>query len=338
MSRSHFSIPDPEFTALESQLPPPPPAGADAVTIRNGFAEVVVPHIQRSYEYRLPPASDYSVEDRKLPVDGGEILLRCLTPTPNNGEGRTYPLLYWVHGGGWFQGNIDMDDYILRTWCVEFQISIVNVDYRLAPEHKFPTGLNDVYAGLKWVAGNAHLLSASLSKGFVVSGLSAGGNLAVVVTHRARDDPFFADKKITGQLLMIPVICHPDAYPVQYKDELTSLEENRDAPAFNTADLYTCYDLLGAPDPKDPELSPLLYHSHKGLPPTHLQVCGRDPLRDEAILYEKLLRGEGIKTRITVYPGVPHHFHYFFPQITQSLKFVEESKYGLRWLLNETAT
>ncbi|EMD36108.1 hypothetical protein CERSUDRAFT_85210 [Gelatoporia subvermispora B] len=228
-----------------------------------------------------------------------------------------------------------MDDYILRTWCVEFQVSIVNVDYRLAPEYKYPTGLNDAYAGLKWVAENAALLSASISKGFIVAGLSAGGNLAVVATHRARDDPFFADKKITGNLLMIPVICHPGAYPEQYKSELTSTEENKDAPAFNTADLWACYEFLGAPNPKDPDLSPLLNHSHKGLPPTHLQVCGRDPLRDEAILYEKVLKETGIKTRITVYPGVPHHFHYFFPQIKLSMKFVEESKYGLRWLLSQ---
>ncbi|EMD36119.1 hypothetical protein CERSUDRAFT_53128 [Gelatoporia subvermispora B] len=203
---------------------------------------------------------------------------------------------------------------------------------RLAPEHPFPTGLNDAYEGLKWVTENALLLSANLSKGFIVGGLSAGGNLTAVVAHRARDDPFFADKPITGQLMMVPGIVHPDAHPDEYKSELTSVEENKDAPTFDKVDLYRCYSA----NPKDPECSPLLYPSHANLPPAYLQICGRDPLRDEGILYERVLREAGVKTRMDVYPGVPHAFHWHFGHIPLALKYDQDTKYGLRWLLNQS--
>ncbi|OCH90751.1 hypothetical protein OBBRIDRAFT_792947 [Obba rivulosa] len=337
MSRSHLSAPDPEWTALQHKLPPPHPADADGVVIREAFAKHVIPHIQSIYQKRLPPDSDYKVEDRTIPVDGGEITLRCLTPTPANADSvSTYPLLYWMHGGGWYHGNIHMDDYTLRILCVEFQISIVNVEYRLAPEYPFPISLEDCYAGLKWAADNASVLSASLAKGFIIGGLSAGGNLTAVIAHRTRDDPFFANKKITGQLLMIPAVVHPDGVPEEYKSELTSVEENQDAPAFNRSDLYKCYSILGA-DPKDPRCSPLLYPSHANLPPAYLQVCGMDPLRDEGLLYEKVLREAGVKTRIDVYPGVPHGFHWAFGHISQALKYDQDTKYGLRWLLSQSA-
>ncbi|KAI0916142.1 hypothetical protein AcV5_003163 [Taiwanofungus camphoratus] len=128
---------------------------------------------------------------------------------------------------GWIFGTLDMDDYSLRILCVDLQICIVNVEYRLAPEHSFPTGLNDCYAALKWTSNNQRLLSGSSSIGFLLGGQSAGSNLAAVIARRARDDPFFAKHRITGHILQIPVVLHADAYPEEYKSELLSLSKIR---------------------------------------------------------------------------------------------------------------
>jgi len=178
------------------------------------------------------------------------------------------------------------------------------------------------------------LLSASLSKGFIVGGMSSGGNLTAVITHRARDDPFFADKKITGQILMIPTVLHLDGYPTEYKSELLSLEQNRDSPLLGETDLRRLFGWIGAPDATDPEISPLRYSSHRDIPPAYIQVCGLDPLRDEALLYDKLLREAGVVTKLDIYPGVPHTFHIFAPKIKQAVKFERDFRDGLRWLLD----
>jgi len=134
-----------------------------------------------------------------------------------------------------------MDDTYMRRLCVDLQISILNVQYRLAPEFPFPTGINDAYAALKWAAENTSQLSSSPSKGFIVGGLSAGGNFTAVLSRRARDDPFFEGRQLTGQLLQVPVIIHPSAYPEEYKAELNSFEQLKEAP-FLTKTFMELYD------------------------------------------------------------------------------------------------
>ncbi|KAJ7805113.1 hypothetical protein B0H14DRAFT_2383090, partial [Mycena olivaceomarginata] len=84
--------------------------------------------------------------------------------------------------------------------------------------------------------------------------------------------------------------------------------------------------------PADPELSPLLA-DHNGLPPTHLQICGLDPLRDEGLLYERLLREQGILTRLDIYPGVPHGFSSMLPEMTATKKWDADLREGLKWVL-----
>ncbi|OCH90772.1 hypothetical protein OBBRIDRAFT_834762 [Obba rivulosa] len=328
----YLSDVDPEFAAFQSNFPPIP-ADIDIKTMRSMYDAGSLAQAKSTWGQRLPPESEYRIEDHRIPVTVGEITLRCLIPTPQGAVDEEFPLFYWVHGGGCCMGTIDSDDYFLRIICVEHRISIVNVDYRLAPEFKFRVGLDDTYEGLKWAVSNASLLSASLPKGFIVGGMSSGGNLTAVITHRARDDPFFVGHKITGQVLMIPTVLHPDAHPEEYKSELLSVEQNRFAPLLSKADLRRLYGWIGAPEPTDPEISPLRYPSHRGLPPAYIQVCGLDPLRDEGLLYNKLLKDSGVKTKLEVYPGVPHTFHIFTPNIKQAAKFEKDFKDGLRWLL-----
>ncbi|KAJ7463528.1 Alpha/Beta hydrolase protein [Mycena galericulata] len=330
---SHLSDPDlvlaPQLAHLKATAPPPPDNISERRKLFNSFIEAA----QAAYAPRLPKDTEYRLADHQLQVLDGNIRVRSLIPVAKEGSHQTYPLMVWIHGGGWMNGNIEFDDYQLRAICVELQISILNVEYRLAPEHPHPTGLNDCYSALKWAAYWASFFSADLQKGFLVCGLSAGGNLAAILAHRARVDPFFKDKQLTGQLLQVPVIVHPDAAPEKYKPRLLSFEQNKDAPLFNAKDAFSCYDNLGG-SPTDPEVSPLLYPSHGGLPPAFIQVCGLDPLRDEAFLYEALLRGAGVKTKIIAYPGVPHGFQYLFSSSKMATKWEEDYKEGIRFLLD----
>ncbi|KAJ7112277.1 Alpha/beta hydrolase fold-3, partial [Mycena epipterygia] len=159
----------------------------------------------------------------------------------------------------------------------------------LAPEHPFPTGLNDCYAVLKWIANNTSKISGALTKGFLVGRLSAGGSYVAAVTHRARYDPFFQDRKITGHILEVPTLLHPGAaIPEKFKTDLLSMEQKKDAPLLSKANHGFFYNCLKA-DPSNLEISPLLL-SHKNLPPAYIQISGLDPLCDEALLYDRLLR------------------------------------------------
>ncbi|KAJ6506871.1 Alpha/Beta hydrolase protein [Mycena sanguinolenta] len=278
--------------------------------------------------------SAYTVENRAIAVGGGEIAIRTILPTPVTDEHPEFPVLVWFHGGGWVAGNLEMDDVSLRILSVELRLAIVNVDYRLAPEHPFPAGLDDCYAAIKWTAENCKAIRGSLDRGFLVGGVSAGANLAAAAVHRSLKDPFFQKHKITGHVMQIPAVVHPAAYPPKYAAELLSYNQNADVPIVSKAAIEFFYDRLNGP-PSDPDLSPLLA-DHAGLPPLYIQVCGLDPLRDEGLLYERLLREQGVHTKLDIYPGVPHGFHALWPRMTASKKWEEDIRAGVRWILKQT--
>ncbi|KAJ7682885.1 Alpha/Beta hydrolase protein [Mycena rosella] len=316
---SHLSEPDPEFAPYVAEMMAIPQI-YELEARRKRFDEFVTAMLKKSYTPGFPPDSDYRVVDHQVEVANGvKILVRNLIPVGD----KTYPLMVWIHGGGWTSGSIEMDDYQLRAICVELQISILNVEYRLAPEHPHPTSLNDCYSALKW---------RGLEKRVYHRRPVGGGHLSAVIAHRARDDPFFQGRELTGQILQVPAVLHPNAVPEKYKRELLSYEQNKDAPQLSAESAKWLFRQLGG-SPTDAEVSPLLYPSHKGLVPAVIQVCGMDPLRDEALLYERLLKDAGVKTKISVYPGVPHGFNYGFPTFKLAVKWEEDYRAGLRWLL-----
>ncbi|KAJ7438367.1 Alpha/Beta hydrolase protein [Mycena galericulata] len=327
---AHLSDPDPEFADALSKLPTPTPPLDPLQAMRSLMSDLAYKTKTR-LRPELPDESSYSVEDCKIAVEGGEITVRCTKPTPTGGEVPQFPVLFWAHGGGCVSGDLELDDFPHRIVCVKYRISIVSVDYRLAPEHPFPIGLNDCYAALKWTVENATRIFADSTKGFLVGGNSAGAYLATVLAHRARDDPLFLNHKITGQILQYPRVLARAAYPPQYEDQLLSMEQNKDAPGLTAAYIAFIAGLVKAP-PSDPEYSPLLAQ-HKGLAPAYIQVCGLDPLRDEALLYERLLREAGVKTKLDIYPGVPHGFNFSFPHLAASIKFEADFNAGLAWLM-----
>ncbi|KAJ7260423.1 alpha/beta-hydrolase [Mycena haematopus] len=310
---SHLSEPEPELPNIPPNTGPLTPDHPDYVpTLRQMVAEM------QGDVTLLPDGSTYTVENHTIAVEGGEIGIRTISPTPVADEAPEYPVLVYFHGGGWIIGDLNMDDFNLRILSVELRLAIVNVDYRLAPENPFPVGINDCYAALKWTVENCKAIRGSVNKGFIVGGISAGGNLAAVY-------------KLTGQLLQIPALVHPAAYPPEYATELLSYDQNKDAPLLSKATIEVFYDYLKGP-PTHLDVSPLLA-DHTGLPPAYIQVCGQDPLRDEGLLYERLLREQGVPTKLDIYPGVPHSFHIFFPTMTASKKWEADLRAGLKWIV-----
>lgn len=330
---ANLSAMDPDYIQNLRMLSSSPakPLVGNVFERRAIMSDNIIPLMQKTHSANLPKESEYSVHDYQVPVGGDEIQVRSLVPR-GGAEGETFPLLVWCYGGGWTMGSIHMDDYYLRKLCVDLQVSILSVGYRLAPEYPFPTGLNDSYAALKWAATNENLLSSALSKGFIVGGVSTGANLMTVLAHRARDDPFFSSRKLTGQLIQIPMIIHPDAYPDQYKAELTSIERNADAPFLSKADLLLHINALNPP-PLDPEFSVLLAPDHSRLPPMFIQVGGGDPLCDEGLLYAKVLREAGVNVKLETYPGMHHVAHFWMYRAALCQKFWADFKDGLAWLL-----
>ncbi|KAF9269815.1 hypothetical protein L218DRAFT_291499 [Marasmius fiardii PR-910] len=293
----HLAEVDPEIADFIGSIPSLPLEESSLPAVRPIFSSA----FDKKYEGLLPESSEYTVEDHDIDVGGGiSVRARSVVPAPRDGEDpKAFPLLFWIHGGGFVMGDLNMDDYMLRVVSVKLRISVVNCEYRLAPEHPWPAAVDDLAAALKYVASHPETFSSSLKKGFIIGGQSAGGNLAAVATWMARDDPFFKNTPVTGQLLQVPAVVHYQAVPEKYKSSLLSLEQNRDAPILNRESVDKFLEFY-KPTPEDPRFSPLLLPSHKGLPPTFFQICGYDPLRDEGLLYEKVLKEADVPTKLEV--------------------------------------
>ncbi|KAL4242700.1 AB hydrolase superfamily protein [Abortiporus biennis] len=330
---AHYGTPDPELAAALEKLPPPFEV-VDALESRakfnNLFGKLV--EIQKQHIV-LPQENEYELKDRNIPVEGGEIRVRTVVPTVRSSPTEAFPLLVWFHGGGFVLGNPEMDDVVLRKLSVELKISVVNVDYRLAPEYPFPTPPNDCFEAVKWAVNNASELSASPRKGLIIGGCSAGANITSGLAIRARDDPFFDKEKgtaITGQLMQIPSI---GFIPEQYKSEIYSHEQHKNGHTLTESQRVVFARAYKA-DPQSPLYSPLLASSHKNLPPAYFQVSGQDLLRDDGLLYEKVLRENGVKTKLDIYPGYPHGGHNMLFGLEITKKFERDFVQGVKWLID----
>ncbi|KAF2145861.1 uncharacterized protein K452DRAFT_221021 [Aplosporella prunicola CBS 121167] len=268
----------------------------------------------------------------QIPVrDGSTIPALLYQPiaAPKGGS----PLLVCYHGGGWCLGTPETDELSCVNAVQHFGAVCLSVDYRVAPEHPFPTPINDSWDALEWIANNSSQLRASPSQGFLVHGESAGANIAIVIALLARDRKL--NPPITGVSASAPVVLSPEMVPDKYKAEYQSRTQNNDAPVLSGN--YLSY-LVGhyKPDQNSPLFNCFNWPTgHHGLPPIHFQICGLDPLRDEGLLYEKVLRTEyNVRTKLTIYPGLPHTFWYFFPDLEVSKTVAGNTTAGFEWMLN----
>jgi acetyl esterase/lipase len=180
---------------------------------------------------------------------------------------------------------------------------------------------------------NQNVLKVELTKGFILSGISAGGNIVAAISHLARDEAL--SPPLTGLLISIPAVVSEPVLPPSLRPFYHSWEQNKDEPY--GMDRTSCLLFINsyAPDPASPVFSVLLYPTgHKNLPRTYFQICGQDLLRDDAFIYEHILREEcGVETRMDVYPGAPHGFWGLFPACKMAQKWEEDTVDGYEWLL-----
>jgi acetyl esterase len=233
-----------------------------------------------------------TVEDFGLATRAGEISARLYEPSRPAGT------ILWIHGGGWVICDLDTHDAMCRMLSLASGFRVVGIDYRRAPEDPFPAPLEDAWDALNWVA--THHADGPL----VLGGDSAGGNLAAVCTHRARDR---GDPGIDLQVLVYPVTDHDFT-----TDSYSAHGSGRDT--FLTSDEMVWFWDQYAPDPAvrdNPELSPLRARSLSGLPPAIVLTAEYDPLRDDGLAYVTRLREAGNEISHHHYAGMTHAFFSF---------------------------
>jgi acetyl esterase len=265
-----------------------------------------------------------SVVDRAIPGPAGEIPIRVYTPeeapeeTP--GERGPLPVLVYYHGGGFVICDLDTHDSICRALANAARCAVVSVDYRLAPEHRFPAGPEDCYAAACWVAEQASSAGFDASR-LAVAGDSAGGNLAAVVSLLARDR---GGPRIAHQLLIYPVTdCAFDtpSYRENAEGYLLTREMMR----------WFWHHYLGREsDAANPLASPLRAEKLGGLPPATVLTAEFDPLRDEGEAYAARLREAGVPVEATRYEGVFHGFFGMTDVLEPAVQAVSQAANALR--------
>jgi acetyl esterase len=258
-----------------------------------------------------------SIEDRAIPGPAGDIPVRIYTP---EGSG-PFPVLVYYHGGGWVILNLDSHDSLCRALASGAGCVTISVDYRLAPEHKFPAAPDDCLAALRWAAANAIEISGDPAR-IAVGGDSAGGNLATVVALLARDA---GGPPLAGQLLLYPVTDH-------YRVDLPSYAENAEGYFLTMDDMVWFWDhyLSSADEAIDPRASPLRAADLGGLPPALVITAEYDPLRDEGEAYAQRLREAGVPTTHTRYAGAIHGFFSMAGILDQGKQGIEDANTWLK--------
>lgn len=240
-----------------------------------------------------PIATGVMSADRVMSSRGGPMTLRVYTPTTVKG-GRP-PVLY-IHGGGWVTGGLDSCHWLCAELASRLENVVVSVDYRLAPEHRFPSALEDCQDALSYLATHSGELDVDGSR-VVVGGDSAGGNLAAALAYwDARND-----RRIVQQLLIYPALDLTLGSP-SYREGRSRLL---------TPEILTRgVDLYIGPhgDVKDPLVSPLLADSVEGLPPAVIVTAQHDPLCDDGKLYAGRLSDAGIPVAYRNYLTMGHGF------------------------------
>jgi len=238
------------------------------------------------------------VLERGVPGPAGAVPLRIYRPRAPG----PHPLLAYFHGGGWVIGDLDTADAACRDLCETAGCVVASVDYRLAPEHRFPAAVDDCYAALEWVAGHAEELGGNGR--LAVAGESAGGNLAAVLCLKARDEAAAKVKgpKIDFQLLLYPAVDHDLSRPSYVDNGAGYILETPTMRWF--LDPY-CRDPARR---SHPCASPLKAADHSGLPPAVVLTAEFGPLRDEGNLDAGTLAAAGTQAEAVCYDGLVHDF------------------------------
>jgi acetyl esterase len=264
-----------------------PPLHRQSVTQARAF------HTEDAAPLNGEPVPVAAVADRAVPGPGGDLPVRVYTP-----EGEPpFPIVVFFHGGGWVVGTLDTYDPLCRALAAAVPAVVVSVDYRLAPEHRWPAAVEDAYAATLWASRHAAELGGAQHR-LAVAGDSAGGNLAAVVALGARDR---GGPAIAFQLLVYPAL---DA-----AGDTGSWREYADGFYLTAAGMRWYWDhYLGGADGAAPDASPLRAAFLGGLPPALVVTADHDVLRDEGEAYAARLREAGVAADVRRVEGVVHGF------------------------------
>ena len=265
---------------------------------------------------RKPGPDVATVEDRLITGPDADVPVRIYTPEGNG----PFPVLVWLHGGGWVLGSIETNDATCRALTNEARCITVSVGYRLAPETKFPGGLDDSYAAATWAAENAASFGGDPSR-VAIGGASAGGNLAAAVTLLARER---GGPNLVHQLLVYPV--------TDLAQDTASYRENAEGYGLTRSTMawYRALYLSNETERVNPLVAPLRAADLSGLPPALVITAEYDPLRDEGEAYARRLTEAGVPTQCTRYGGMIHLF--FNPSLgfDKSFEAIAEAGTALR--------
>jgi acetyl esterase len=283
---------------------------------REQFGARIIPGL------RVPDVA--SVVSRDMQGPAGSLPLRIYTPL---GEG-PFPLMVFFHGSGFVVCSLDTHDGMCRNLCAGSGCVVVSVDYRLAPEAKFPAAPDDCLAATRWAVANAAGIGADPGR-VVVAGDSAGGNLAAVTALRLRDE---GGPKLAGQLLIYPVTDY-------YDPGAPSMLENANGYGLTRAGMIWFWDhyLADASHAANPYACPLRADDLSGLPPALVVTAEYDPLREEGEYYAARLRAAGVPTEMKRWDGMNHGFFFVPGVVDRSSAAIDEACAWVREIVAATA-
>ncbi len=244
------------------------------------------------------------------------VPVRIYKPELHGGNG----INVYYHGGGWVIGDLDSHDEVCRQLAAQSGAVVVSVDYRLAPEAVFPAAVDDSWTALRWVDANRGLLTGDDAATIVVSGDSAGANLAAVMALMARD----AGLELGAQLLVYPSVDMMGNFP--------SLAENGEGYVLTAAtmDWFRGHYLASEIDAEDWRASPLLAESFEGVAQALIITAEYDPLRDQGPAYAAALEAAGVEVTLTNYEGMVHIFFQLGPIVPRGAEAVTQVANAIR--------
>jgi acetyl esterase len=306
------AAPPPESSCVIEGSKMPVVLDADAAAVYQAFIEAgrppyetLTPMEARGYYLAArsvtnpEPPDMAEVTALAIPAPHGAIPSRIFTPKQLRKKNGLAPCLVFFHGGGWVIGDLDTHDVVCRKVAEAGELIVISVDYRLAPEHKFPAAIEDAISAVNWIAANAEALGIDTAQ-LCVGGDSAGGNLAAVVAIAARDGNGPA---IAGQMLVYPATDFAMTHASHSEPETSLLLSHTVIRWFR--DHY----LTGTADVEDWRASPARATTLARLPPAYVLTAGADPLRDEGDDYARRLKDAGVPVTYRHFAG---QFHGFF--------------------------
>jgi acetyl esterase len=257
-----------------------------------------------------PPAPEvYNVIDIKIPVEGGNIKARYYRGI-NNPHNNILPITIFFHGGGWVIGDLETHDVVCRQLSNEGNFDVIAIDYRMGPEYRFPTAINDSIASITWVKNNTSNLPIDINK-IAVCGDSAGGNIATVCCINSKIN---LGTPISFQVLIYPST-HMGAH-YKSKEEYDGYILSKPLMSW-FEDKYIDKDQLN-----DWRAAPILFNDLTKLPPSLILVAGCDPLKDEGIAYGEKLKKAGNNVETKVFDGQIHGFLTMGARIKDTAKLI----------------